>query len=315
MGRCNDVANIGSAGVEGVERDPRTHGSGERGVQNHMIWISAVLAVGSPGLIPSEPSAPVLQLIEQPGVVLGDDRKLMFALYDDGTVLHAAPRSTWARGANGFPVARYVLTKLPPGEKQRLLAKLRPEELHTLKKRVYEGCRSHITRSAGSTTFSGCPTDQPLYTFVARNAGSTARVSLYFGLSPGSHSNRPAAPPVLVRLWDALSDFDAAGEGWRPTSMLVTFRNHARDIPRERRASIGCVWPEELAADFPSGEQLEKGRVLRVLPQSRRPVVHDWILRCSSLARVQDRFVLVRAYDLFPGEPPEEVPLKEPGEE
>ena len=109
-----------------------------------MIWISALLAVGSPGPIPPELSAPVLQAVEQPGVVLGDDSKLLFALYDDGTVLHAAPRSSWTRGANGFPVARYLLTKLSPGEKQRLLAKLRPEELHTLKKRAYEGCRTHF---------------------------------------------------------------------------------------------------------------------------------------------------------------------------
>ena len=281
-----------------------------------MIWISALLAVGSPGPMPPDPSAPVLQVVEEPGLLLGDDRKLLFALYDDGTVLHATRRSTWTRGENGFPIARYVLTKLPPGEKQRLLAKLRPEELHTLKKRAYEGCRSHLTRSAGATTFHGCATDQPLYTFVARNAGSTARVSLYSGLSStGPHSNRGAAPRVLVRLWDALSDFDAAGEAWEPTSMLVTFRNYAGDIPQERRATIGCPWPEELAADFPSSEQLQTRQVLRVLPQSRRRAVHDWILRCSSLARVADRLVLVRAHDLFPGEPPGDVPLKEPGEE
>ena len=95
-----------------------------------MIWISALLAVGSPGPMPPDPSAPVLQVVEEPGLLLGDDRKLLFALYDDGTVLHATRRSTWTRGENGFPIARYVLTKLPPGEKQRLLANLRRAKVH-----------------------------------------------------------------------------------------------------------------------------------------------------------------------------------------
>jgi hypothetical protein len=280
-----------------------------------MIWIATLLAVGSSSPTPPGRSAPVLQLVEQPGLLLGDDRKLLFALYDDGTVIHTAPRSTWTRGANGFPVARYLLTKLSPVVKEQLLARLRAEELHTLKKRTYDGCRAGATPSAGATTIHACATDQPFYTFVARNAGSTARVSLYSGLSPGSHSNRGAAPRVLVRLWDALSDFSAAGEAWEPSSMLVTFRNHSRDIPQEQRATVGCPWPEELAADFPSVQQLQAPRVLRVLPASRRRAVHDWILRCSSLARIQDRFVLIRAYDLFPAEPPEDVPLKEPGEE
>src|SRR5438132_3908584 len=126
-----------------------------------MIWIATLLAVGSSSPTPTGRSAPVLQLVEQPGLLLGDDRKLLFALYDDGTVIHTAPRSTWTRGANGFPVARYLLTKLSPVVKEQLLARLRAEELHTLKKRSYDGCRAGATPSAGATTIHACATDQP----------------------------------------------------------------------------------------------------------------------------------------------------------
>jgi hypothetical protein len=64
---------------------------------------------------------------------------------------------------------------------------------------------------------------------------------------------------------------------------------------------------------LPPLDEIEAGRVLRILPASRGATVHDWIRRCWAIARVRGELVIVRDYDLFPGEPPDHVPLKERG--
>src|SRR5438270_9877696 len=83
---------------------------------------------------------PLLSLVEDPGIVMGDDRVFLFALYDDGTLIHARPRSTWSRDEYRASKVRYVRTKLTDEEKTALLRRLRPEELQSLPKRFEHTC-------------------------------------------------------------------------------------------------------------------------------------------------------------------------------
>jgi hypothetical protein len=269
---------------------------------------------GSPNAEVREERPPVLQLVEDAGILLADNRKLRFALYDDGTVIYASPRDTWAEDRYHAYVPTYFRARLSAEEKAKLLSRLNPDELYLLKESSFRGCKSKVTHEpkGHGWTIEGCPTDGPTYFLVYRGGERTVSVEIEYDLDPGPHSNRESIPASVVRIWDVLTQFSAAAEAWKPERSLVTFLNVAEsEISKERRATIGCQWPAERADQFPSESELKAGKVCRVLPASLRDATRDWIMKCWGLARPRrHRFVSVRVWDLLPGERPSSLPFE-----
>lgn len=256
-----------------------------------------------------EDRRPVLQLVEDAGILLADNRKFRFALYDDGTVIYASPPGTWTRDHYGASVPTYFRVRLSPEEKTKLLARLNPEELHLLKESSFSGCKSRFTPGPDGKeggTIESCGTDGPTFNLVYRDGVRTKSVEIDYDLDPGPFSNRESIPASLVRIWDALTKFNAGGAVWTPERFLLTFHNVAEsDISKKKRATIGCPWPPERADEFPSESELRTGYVCRVLPASLHETTREWIMKCWGLARPsRKRFVSVRVWDLLPGERP-----------
>jgi hypothetical protein len=98
----------------------------------HVLWVALLGMAACAGTVRPreevrEEPAPILSLIEGNGLRLGSDRRFIFALYDDGTLIHALSGSAWTRDRPA-----YARKKLTLEEKAKLLQLLRPEELQSL---------------------------------------------------------------------------------------------------------------------------------------------------------------------------------------
>src|SRR5262249_42534250 len=154
----------------------------------------------------------ILSLVQDSGILLADNRKFLFALYDDGTVIHATPESTWTRDRYHASTPGYVRAKLTPEEMAMLLRRLRPEELQNAPKTFDHSCDWPVKRvpreshardaAADGGDFVGeivggtmsCWTDSAGFDLTWRDGAQTTRISLIGGLDGGPSDDRSEVP-------------------------------------------------------------------------------------------------------------------------
>jgi hypothetical protein len=265
-----------------------------------------------------EERAPILSLVEGGGILMADNRKFLFALYDDGTVIHATPRDTWPRDRHHANTPGYVRAKLTLEEKTKLLQRLRPEELQSVPDRFEHFCDWPSTIPAKTTCTDrgngerecvtegnngSCWTDSATFSLVWRNGSQATTIFLIGGLDGGPTDDRSEAPAALLRIWDTLTTDEGDGLSWTPDRELLEFRSRegVKDTPRRS----ACPWPSEFGGEHPGTEEFRDGNLCRVLPAAVREPARDWIQRCHGFARLRaDWYVDVFVHDLLPGEPP-----------
>jgi hypothetical protein len=196
-----------------------------------------------------EERAPILSLVQHGGILMADNRKFLFALYDDGTVIHATPRDTWPRDRYHANTPAYVRAKLTLEEKTKLLQRLRPEELQSVPKTFEHFCDWPSTIPPKTTCTdigngkqacviggddrNSCWSDSATFSLVWRNGRQSTAIDLVGGLDGGPTDDRSKVPAALLRIWDALTTFEADGQSWTPDRELLEFRSREgfKDAP------------------------------------------------------------------------------------